>query len=249
MMRANMWCLCLGLSCCLALTTAAEPVRLGYADRSFFPLQLGEGALPVEPPGRAVTSVLKSAASLELRTELQRLPIKRLLLMLERGELDGAFSFSYLPERVRSMVFPMTSSGPDSKRSLGVLEYYLYTRSDFVPHGLDGSVSALAAYRIGVLKDTAIASLLKAQAVPYEATKTIEQNLQKLLLGRIDIFIGQKESTQQQLSKRTEFKTLRRSGEPLFSRHYYLVFSHPFYRQHRQWCEAWWRVLAQQSQE
>ncbi len=230
----------------LGLTVGAAEVTLAYGEYPFAPYQMGKGPRPANPPGLAVELVMQSAAQLGIDVKLRRMPVKRILHLLENGLLDGAIGYSYTPDRAEFLMYPRTITGvADESKQLYTLEYYLFSRPDFVPQGLGNGLVGLAQYRLGVAGGSSIAQVLDAQGIRYEAARTPEQDLAKLLSRRLDLVLGPNEPTSQLINSLGWKQQIRRFGEPLLAREYYLVFNNSFCREHGSLCERWWHEIQQ----
>jgi len=230
--------------CCLA-----QEVSLAYGDQAFPPYQMGQGRLIDSEPGLAIDVVLQTAQMLGIQVKLQRMPVKRLLHELELEQLDGAIGYSFTVDRAAYLAYPPAlqdgTAAPDPSRRLYRVSYYLFSRPDFIPHGLGNGLDGLAQYRIGVLKESAIAGFLFQQGISYEATRTAEQNLEKLKLGRLDLVVGPGEPTGRLIRSLGWQNEIRRSGESLLERDYFLVFSKAFCQNNASLCEQWWQLIRQ----
>ena len=230
--------------CCLA-----QEVSLAYGDQAFPPYQMGQGRLVASEPGLAIDVVLQTAQMLGIQVKLQRMPVKRLLHELELEHLDGAIGYSFTADRAEYLAYPPISQEgtalPDPSFRLYRVSYYLFSRPDFIPHGLGHGLDGLKQYRIGVLKESAIAGILFQQGIPYEATRTAEQNLEKLKMGRLDLVVGPGEPTGRLIRSLGWQNEIRRSGESLLERDYFLVFSKAFCQNNASVCEQWWQLIRQ----
>ncbi len=230
----------------LGQSVGAVEVTLAYGEYPFAPYQMGKGPRPADPPGLAVELVMQSAAQLGIDVKLRRMPVKRILHLLENGLLDGAIGYSYTPDRAEFLMYPRTITGvADESKQLYTLEYYLFSRPDFVPQGLGNGLAGLAQYRLGVAGGSSIAQVLDAQGIRYEAARTPEQDLAKLLSRRLDLVLGPNEPTSQLINSLGWKQQIRRFGEPLLAREYYLVFNKSFCREHGSLCERWWHEIQQ----
>ena len=230
----------------LGPSVGAVEVTLAYGEYPFAPYQMGEGLRPANPPGLAVELVMQSAAQLGIDVKLRRMPVKRILHLLEHGLLDGAIGYSYTLERAEFLMYPRTITGvADESKRLYTLEYYLFSRPDFVPQGLGNGLAGLGQYRLGVAGGSSIAQVLDAQGIRYEAARTPEQDLAKLLSRRLDLVLGPDEPTRQLINSLGWKQQIRRFGEPLLAREYYLVFNKPFCRENGSLCERWWHEIQQ----
>ena len=227
----------------------AQDVSLAYGDQAFPPYQMGQGRLTDIEPGLAIDVVLQTAQMLGIQVQLQRMPVKRLLHELELKHLDGAIGYSFTVDRAEYLAYPPISQEgtdlPDPSFRLYRVSYYLFSRPDFIPHGLGHGLDGLKQYRIGVLKESAIAGILFQQGIPYEATRTAEQNLEKLKMGRLDLVVGPGEPTGRLIRSLGWQNEIRRSGESLLERDYFLVFSKVFCQNNASVCEQWWQLIRQ----
>ena len=233
---------------CLLLCSSGpvSAVTLGYADHPFAPYQTGYGREPADPPGMAVELVLESAQRLELPVVLERLPVRRLLQSVRYGSLDGVFSFSYSAERSGYLAFPLTRDGQiDASKALFAVDYTVFTRPGFDLQPLTQGIAALRHYRVGVLKDSAVAEYLEGEHIPFEVARTPELNLDKLRHGRLDMVLAAEQPTYQLIQSLGWQREIRGSSRPLFHWNYFLVFNRDFYLQHWSLCEAWWAQIQQ----
>ena len=230
----------------IGLTVGAVEVTVAYGEYPFAPYQMGKGPRPADPPGLAVELVMQSAAQLGIDVKLRRMPVKRILHLLENGHLDGAIGYSYTPDRAEFLIYPRTAAGSvDGSKQLYTIEYYLFSRPDFIPQGLDNGLAGLASYRVGVASGSSISQVLDSQGIRYEAARTPEQDLAKLLSRRLDLVLGPNEPTSQLINSLGWKQQIRRFGEPLLAREYYLVFNKSFCREYGSLCERWWHEIQQ----
>jgi polar amino acid transport system substrate-binding protein len=243
--RRWFWSLLLLLSC----AAPAQEVVLAYGDQAFPPYQMGIGRSPEAEPGLAIDVVLQTASVLGLQVRLERMPVKRVLHEIATEQLDGGIGYSYTPERAEFLVYPEAIHqgvlAPDRYRRLYSVDYYLFTRADFIPYGLGSGLDGLKQFRVGVLKESSIASILFQQGIPYEAARTPEQSLEKLLRRRLDLVVGPDEPTGRLLRTLGWQSKIRRSGETLLGREYYLVFSKAFCQRRAPLCQQWWDLIGQ----
>lgn len=244
------------IRCCLAFLlgigvpgTQAQDVELAYGDQAFPPYQMGEGRLVNAEPGLAIDVVRQTAQLLGVQVKLVRMPVKRLLHKLALNQLDGAIGYSFTQDRAEYLAYPpILQDGhalPDPAFRLYRVSYYLFSRPDFIPQGLGHGLDGLTRYRIGVLKESATAGILFQHGTPYEATRTAEQSLEKLKMGRLDLVVGPGEPTGRLLRTLGWHNEIRRSGQSLLERDYFLVFSKAFCQNQVSLCEQWWALIRQ----
>ena len=111
------------------------------------------------------------------------MPWARCLKDTETGEVDGVFSSFKLPERERFLVF--------SKEALTKQAIAFFARSEST-QSFDGDLAAVQDVRIGVITGTSYgeqfdAAVRNGVLRNVEQTNSIESNLKKLVLGRVDL--------------------------------------------------------------
>jgi ABC-type amino acid transport substrate-binding protein len=170
---------------CLALTHAihAETVRIGVF--THYPIVMQNPA-DGRPDGPGVEYAKAVARALGYEPETRLLPVSRIISYLKNGELDMAIGFGMTEERKAYLLYadePSIVYHP----SITVLSGHRL--------GEISSVNDLAGMKIGYLLGAYTGSFFKgAQAVEFDlisGDRWIEQNLGKLLLGRIDGILDQ----------------------------------------------------------
>jgi hypothetical protein len=181
----------------------AEPLRLGFNDSPFPPLLYGSGEKFVESePGWNVTVAREAAQRLGCRVEAVRLPTRRLIAMLERGELDFAFLFGPTPERLRALRFPLDAAGrPDPAFAIVVGHLTLVTlRGNEARVGWDGHAPRADA-RVGTVTGTAQAAYALAHGWSTEPISSVDSVVPMLRGRRFDAVLLTREAlTEAQLA-------------------------------------------------
>lgn len=136
-----------------------QPLRIGFSDSPFPPMINGQGPDFPEPPGWALQAMRIAANRLGCEVEAQRMPGRRMSLLVEQGELDFVLFFGPTPERLRSMRFPLDASGqPDISLAplLGHLVFYVLPGSPLARGGPGWNGKTLApGLRVGAVVGTA----------------------------------------------------------------------------------------------
>ncbi|MCP4671832.1 MAG: transporter substrate-binding domain-containing protein [Desulfobacula sp.] len=109
------------------------------------------------------------------------LPFKRILQMLEQGTLTGAALVSYKKDRTRFLIYPENELYVDNLKVFGLKGGK--TLEKFTgPESLQGSI-------VGTFRGGFVEKELAGIGVTYESVSTNQQNIRKLLLGRVDFII------------------------------------------------------------
>lgn len=235
--------LCLGLT---PLTQASQTLVIGYSDVEFFPYEIGNSEVVPEPPGISIDLIRLTAADQGLSVTFKRLPNVRVLETLRTGMIDGACTYSFKPERTTLGRYPMRNDQVDEQRRITRVSYYLFTRKDS-PVIWDGENIKNYSMAIGANFGYSIIDDLIKMGVTVEPVKKTEQNLGKLMLGRIDGFAAQDITTDFHIES-GKYGEIIKQEPPLITKDYFLLFSRQFYQRYPKAAEAFWTRLAELSQ-
>lgn len=234
-----------GLAAPDALAEPAPRVRLVYATEANPPRILGEGTtIDWEKPGLTLELLRLVAVRAGVEFVYERVPWKRALYLVQTNEADGLFQTSVVPERMGTMAFPMQAGRPDPARAILEQRYLFYRRAD-APVKWDGTTLTGADAPVGAVSSYAVVSDLMRLGIPVEEGKTSEQNLDKLVSGRISAYAGLETMTDSLIAAHpVEYGRLVKMAPPVAVRPYYLVFSRGFYDAHRDVAERVWDAIA-----
>ncbi|MEO4048799.1 hypothetical protein AAFN46_17105 [Pseudomonas sp. CAU 1711] len=151
---------------CIAQPDGRE-ISLVYVDVEADPFQTGSGSEIADPPGLAVEMVVEAVRLAGYSPKLRRMPQMRMLWELEEGSIDGAFIFSYTPERGALYAYPMRNGEPDGALRVTRIRYSLY-RLKGAPVGWDGQDFSGLTRPIGVNTGWVMASLLAQRGLPVD---------------------------------------------------------------------------------
>lgn len=175
------WALAAGLFAAWAM---AAPLKVG-TDESLPPYSFVREGQAV---GIDVDMLRLAAQRLQLEVEIVPLPWKRVLARIESGELPLAMPLFRTPLRERFALF----TGPVHLSQSGLFVH----RDRSFPFT---TIDDLAGKRIGISRGFVIQDELdyaiRSRLVIAEEVGSIEQNLRKLLAGRIDAYAGNVVST------------------------------------------------------
>jgi len=240
------------LGCFLAFILAATPalaknqtVRLCFENTSNPPFYYGESFVLDKHPGLTIDVLREVANAVGVTLQLERMPWKRCILLLQKNQIDGAFEVSYKPKREEYAVYPKLEGSLDQQRYLHSLSYYLYT--------LDNSTVKWDGNRVENITSTLVAVAgysivgdLRSEGYPVLEGVSQKANLEMLLRGRVDGLaqIGTMTDVIIKSSANDKFTVVKKHAIPLRSKLYYLVFAKQFMSANRVVAEKLWDELA-----
>lgn len=230
-------------------TPAAEPatlIRLCHDDVDLAPWVLRNGK------GLSQDLILMAAQHIQPQLEIEMLPIAwpRCLKLLENGQMDGAFSTSYMPARLDYAVFPSKADGQaDPTRRLSSLSYSLYVGkaakiewNGRKLRNLNGPIGIQHGFSIGQL----IAEL-GAEAKPL--SRDIRELLRHVAAGHVEAAALQTFQADLELSRdKVLADQVQKLPQILTEKNYYLSFSRQFYRRHTDLVQQFWQSLQTQRE-
>ncbi len=210
---------------------------------------MGSGIEISQPPGVAVDLINAVTKQLGIAVNYERYPNARALQLLASGEIDGAFMFSYNPEREEIGRYPQDAQGQvDGSKRLARLSYWLYSLQDSAitwdGQRLTGVSGTLAAeHGDSIIQD--LASMGHSVQQPKSAYHAL------LMLKRRENVIGAalQDIKAQPLLNNAELSGIKRSSLPLRSKDYFLIFSHRFYDNHPTLAKGIWQVIEAQREK
>lgn len=169
------------LVCLVATGAFAEPNKLVIATLEYPPF------ITTGPPvgGPVVDRVRSVFARLGVEVDIVVYPIARGLSMVETGKVDAYFSLKRTPERERILLF--------TRQPLVTQTFVFFARADS-KITWTGRMDELRNRRIGVVSSTSYGPLFDRAAkellIHLDEANTFEQNLAKLIAGRVDLVIN-----------------------------------------------------------
>jgi len=185
------------------------------------------------------------ARRLDLEFAYQTMPWKRCLAQLNANQVQGAFSASFVRERMALGVYPGGREA-DPERRLHTDTYVLVRRKgstvdwngrDFL--NLDG--------RIGIELGYSVGDFLRARSIQVdEGTQRSSDLLEKLLAGRVAAAALLGGAVASHLKRDPSLAgKIEVRGPPLIEKPYYLMLSHQFVTAEPALAERIWRTIAQ----
>ncbi|ASP39269.1 hypothetical protein CHH28_11540 [Bacterioplanes sanyensis] len=236
---------------CSVSSAATEHIELtlSYQTNPSPPYQMGSGVEIQQPPGIALDIINAAAQQLDLTIRYERYPNVRVLQLLESGMIDGAFMFSYKPQRAQIGHYPITSSGEvDGSKRLARLSYWLYSLPDS-PIRWDGNELYNVNGIIAAEHGDSIISDLKIMGHDIQQPKSVYHALLMLKKRQSVVGAALQDTKAASYLAQPNFKDIKRSALPLRSKDYFLVLSRQFVAEHPHIAQALWDKVGQLRDE
>lgn len=154
---------------------SAQPLRI--VTEPWGPYVYQQGATLTGIDYEIASEVLKR---LGVEVQWQFLPWKRCLMMIEEGQADAVLDIFRTPARERQLVY--------ADEPLSSVAFVLYETRDR-PQPI-ARLKDLAGLRVGMAPGFLYGPAFEASLAEKEPAPTLEANFGKLLLGRVDLVIG-----------------------------------------------------------
>jgi ABC-type amino acid transport substrate-binding protein len=221
-----------------ALDANALTVRLCTLDHPFPPFTM--------PDGKGQVQELLRLAGKEEAVTLENIfaPRLRCMAKFQSGEVDALIS-GYLPERLTLGAFPMIDDHVDDTKAVGTVRLNVYrlrgSRVDW-----DGkSFGGLNQGSVGIEVGLTAGQRLRALGVNVdEGAKTVEQNLEKLLLGRVQAVVALESDAKLIIAQRFSDK-IEALPQPFEYTVIHLQVNRHFYSLHKNSIDKLWTAIRQ----
>jgi len=222
----------------------SDTLTFVFSDVEVFPYQMGDGSALSNPPGIAVDIIVKAAKNLGHTVRFIRVPNKRVLLTVQGGKADGAFVFSYKPEREKYGLYPMKNGKPDGELRIASMSYYFYA---LIRNNMkwDGKKLKGTSLHVGANTGYSIVVDLKKMGYQVEEAKTTRQNFQKLKSNRFGVVAAQAITADAYLEYNQD-TSIEKIGPPVKTKDYFLMLSHQFYKKNPERAQDFWKEIASQ---
>lgn len=225
-----------------------KQLRLAYSDIEVAPYQISEGTVVPPAPGAMVEMLQQAARDLGLELKLERAPQLRAFKRLQKGEIDGAFMFSFAPDRQQYGRYPTKDDKPDESMRMMSQSYMFYRRKGSA-FDWDGKVvRGLEGRAIGFSTTFSVGDSLAKAGLPVEDAKTTEQNFQKLAMGRIAAYAMQEHAADSFLAQHP-IPDIEKVAAPWETKAYYLLLSHQFVEGNPVIADKLWTRISKLRQE
>lgn len=243
-------CKFLGLSCLLTLSYCcfANPpseITFSYQINPSEPYQMGTGIEVQDPPGVALDIINAAANELNLSIRFERHPNVRVLHLLENGAIDGAFMFSYKPERAQIGQYPTTADGElDGSKRLASLSYWLYS---YDGTGIEWEGQKLKQVKGAIAAEHGDSIVGDLEQLGHEVFEPQSAYKALMMLEKHNRVVGAalQDIKAEVYLNQPEFKGIKRSATPFRSKDYFLVLSNDFVNAHPELAKAIWRKIGE----
>ncbi len=218
-------------------------LTLAYQTNPAAPYALGTGPKIPKNPGIALDIIDAAAKELNLVIKYERYPNARVLHLLKNSIIDGAFLYSYKPERNILGRYPKTPQGEiDTSKRIARLSYWLYSKPGADVEWNGGVLSKANGILVAARGDSIVGVL---KALGHEVTESKSDQHSLLMLSKHDTVLGAAliDIKADPFLSKPEFNRIERSELPLKSNDYFLVLSNDFVEQHPEVAEAFWQKI------
>lgn len=220
----------------VACDTYALTVRLCTLDHPFPPHTMPDGSGQVQ-------ELLRRAAKEDgIVIENTVAPRLRCIAKLKSGEVDALLSV-FLPERMAYGAFPMEGTVADETRAVSVIRFVVYRQKGSKLQWDGRAFTGLDQRPIGMQTGLAVGQRLRQTGVTVDdGAKTIEQNLEKLVRGRVQAVVALEGESQplieHNFSGRIEALSKAYDTSPIY------LHVHPrYYARHREAIDKLWDTV------
>ncbi len=221
-----------------------KKVTFAFEDKESFPFYMGNGKkLLKNKPGGSVEIIQTVADKLDIKVNWKRFPWKRCLSVLGDNNIDGTFNASYKREREKAGVYPTKNGIVDESRRLVTVHYSFYKIRDSKIKW-DGRNLLNFNGKIGVVLGYSVEKELKKKGFTVDTALFTKSNIEKLVLGRVNLIAGSKSQIDSFLQKdQLKFKNVVEIKTPLKVKSSYLIFSHKFFKENPELSEEIWDTI------
>jgi polar amino acid transport system substrate-binding protein len=197
----------------------------------------------VDGTGHVQYLIVQAAKKMNVGFDRHVAPRRRCLEEIRTGSSDGMIA-AFAQDRAEIAVFPMAGGVPDESKALAVVRYLVFRRAgarvDWDGQRFTGQEDVLVgvesgfAYVIGKLKQLGIRH--------DDGAKSLEQNLEKLALGRVDAVVAMDIEANKLITDRYagRIEPLAKSFDESAL---FLMVSKQFYVRYPQFTEAYWQAI------
>ncbi len=204
-----------------------------------------EGKLPAEKPGWFAELSQRAGEDCGANVEFAFMPWKRALQMVEKGEVQAAFSSSFKAERAVYGAYPLKDGKPDENRYAKRIVY-----TAFVKRGSDNEKLAdandLQGLTVAVERQASIIPELESRgANVYEVADELTM-LRMAANGRVDAAVAIEDNAAPFLDQHSDLAELLTQLQPPIQKKVgYVMFSKIFYQDNRALVECFWSTSAE----
>lgn len=218
-------------------------LRFCFEHQNLFPYYLGNSlSVQEKNPGVAIEELDMLAKSYpHVKVEYIRAPWERCKKFLYSGLADAVVA-SYKDVRAQSSIYPH-----DEKNNVDKAKYVANSSTHFyklrnTKITWDGSNFVnYEGQKIGFIAGHSAKCFIKKHGLIGQKYYTIKKALSDLKKNKIAAVIMLTMPTDYEIDKNPEFRGIVKSNNPVEIKKYYLVFSKPFYKRHKDVAEKLWQ--------
>ncbi len=217
----------------------AETIKACADDRPWLPHTTPDK----KSPGTMQVLVEKAISENKHSFESVILPWKRCQEEVKKGQVHAMIGAGFVPFNREFADFPMAGSDADVKRSLGAARVVLVRQAGKTAD-FDGKKFINVTQQIGVPSGTKVIldKVVELGAKADDGGKTDEQNISKLLLGRLDL-VAAYDTDVDALMKGKYAGKIELVKQALIETHYYLAFSKAYAEKNKATVDAIWKSI------
>jgi len=230
----------------LAIVSESIAADLTFAceNKQDFPTVMGNSTdIPKEKPGLGIEAVYELEKRLNIKINLKRLPWKRCLAEMKKGNVQGIFTASYKEKRKEFGKYPEVDGKVDPSRRFTSASYALY-RMKGSDVKFDGNKFDIKG-KIGAPSGYSIVDDLKKRGLDVDEGPSTENDFKKMMKGRIKAVAALEMTGDYYLMINDEMNQKIEKVEPLIvEKPYYFMLSYQFYDSNKELAEKIWNTIA-----
>jgi len=238
--------------CCMSVISQAIAMEVVFSceNKQDFPTVLGNSENVLDTnPGMGIEAVYILAKKLNITYSIKRLPWKRCLSELQKGNIDVVFTASYKDERKQYGLYPEKDGQVDASRRFTSSSYALY-RLKGSDVNFDGTNFLNIKGKVGSPSGYSISDDLRKKGLKIDESPSTENDFIKLIKGRLDAVAALEMTGDYYLIENKEFNQKIEKVDPLIvEKPYYFMISQQFYNNHREMAEKIWDAIAEIRQD
>lgn len=228
-------------------STCPAHVQVAYTESTLPPYVLGKGSELQHPPGLFVEWTRRAFDRLGCRSSLSevRLPYNRIVASMAEGTVDIRVTGAYRDEIADAMVFPTAGSAINRAMAVAEAPTTLYVRKQMPLLTWDGEELQFLAKgsAIGTVRGHYTEKLIQARNWPTDSAATWEDNVKKLLVGRVAAIVG----PDSVVESSPEIGKMTKLAPPVAVDLYFAPVSRHFFERYPEFTQRFWLEICRES--
>jgi len=233
---------------CVLTVPKVHAMQLTFAceNKQDFPTVMGNSKDVLETnPGMGIEAVWLLAKKLNIEIEIKRMPWKRCLSEMEKGNVDGVFTASFKEKRKQYGLYPEKDGNVDPSRRFTSASYALY-RLKGTNVNYDGNNFLNIKGKVGAPRGYSIADDLRKKGLTIDEGPSTEKDFIKMIKGRLDAVAALEMTGDYYILSNDDFQKKIEKILPLIvEKPYYYMISHQFYNKNKDFAEKIWDTIAE----